>query len=100
MYHVPTVTLIAVADYPSYQSSDEELTKTITPVVVEVERHYALEFFMPCDPRRALHRYFMLVLMCFLSFGSYYVYDNPAALQNTIINVSKWVVSSMFCWLL
>ena len=31
----------------------------------------------------------MLVLMCFLSFGSYYVYDNLAALQKTIMNVSS-----------
>ncbi|XP_077988681.1 lysosomal dipeptide transporter MFSD1-like [Glandiceps talaboti] len=34
-----------------------------------------------CDPRRSLHRYLVLILMCFLSFGSYFVYDNPAALQ-------------------
>ena len=44
--------------------------------------------FLPCDPRKWMHRYFMLVLMCMLSFGSYYVYDNPTALQRTIINVS------------
>jgi len=24
-----------------------------------------------CDPRRALHRYFVLIFICFLSFGSY-----------------------------
>ncbi|KAM7451827.1 Major facilitator superfamily domain-containing protein 1 [Porites harrisoni] len=37
-----------------------------------------------CDPRRNLHRYFVLGLICFLSFGSYYCYDNPAALENHI----------------
>ncbi|XP_025080168.1 major facilitator superfamily domain-containing protein 1-like isoform X2 [Pomacea canaliculata] len=40
----------------------------------------------PCDPRGCLHRYFpVLVIMCFLSFGSYFCYDNPAALQDTMI---------------
>ena len=24
-----------------------------------------------CDPRRALHRYFVLIFICFLSFGNY-----------------------------
>lgn len=35
-----------------------------------------------CDPRTSLHRYFALFFMCFLSFGSYFCYDNPAALQD------------------
>ena len=43
---------------------------------------------LPCDPRQWMHRYFMLFFMCMLSFGSYYVYDNPTALQRTIMNVS------------
>lgn len=46
--------------------------------------------FLPCDPRRWLHRYFMLFFMCMLSFGSYYVYDNPTALQRTIMKVSSF----------
>lgn len=37
-----------------------------------------------CDPKRNLHRYFVLGLICFLSFGSYYCFDNPAALENNI----------------
>ncbi|XP_065887478.1 major facilitator superfamily domain-containing protein 1-like [Dysidea avara] len=40
-----------------------------------------------CDPSRWLHRYTMLFLMCTLSFGSYFVYDNPAALQRQITQV-------------
>ncbi|PIK52246.1 hypothetical protein BSL78_10870 [Apostichopus japonicus] len=34
-----------------------------------------------CDPHRALHRYIALCFICLLSFGSYFCYDNPAALQ-------------------
>ncbi|KAK7483182.1 hypothetical protein BaRGS_00025586 [Batillaria attramentaria] len=40
----------------------------------------------PCDPKGCIHRYFpVLVIMCFLSFGSYFCYDNPAALQDNML---------------
>ena len=29
-----------------------------------------------CDPRKWIFRYFGLVFMCFLGFGSYFCYDN------------------------
>lgn len=32
-------------------------------------RKYRLDNFLPCDPRRWLHRFLMLAFMCFLSFG-------------------------------
>ncbi|KAJ1088043.1 hypothetical protein NDU88_001202 [Pleurodeles waltl] len=34
-----------------------------------------------CDPSTLGHRLIVLGLMCFLGFGSYFCYDNPAALQ-------------------
>lgn len=68
---------------------------------------------LACDPRRSLHRYLVLILMCLLSFGklilygylcccytyyhhvtplvyslslgSYFCYDNPAALQDDML---------------
>ncbi|KAJ8313236.1 hypothetical protein KUTeg_009213 [Tegillarca granosa] len=40
---------------------------------------------MACNPHKALHRYLVLIIMCFLSFGSYFCYDNPAALQDNMI---------------
>uniref|UniRef100_A0A8C7UIS8 Lysosomal dipeptide transporter MFSD1 n=1 Tax=Oncorhynchus mykiss TaxID=8022 RepID=A0A8C7UIS8_ONCMY len=40
-----------------------------------------------CDPRRLPHRIFVLLFMCFLGFGSYFCYDNPAALQTQVIQV-------------
>ena len=55
---------------------------------VAVVEEAGCDSFLPCDPRQWLHRYFMLFFMCMLSFGSYYVYDNPTALQRTIMNVS------------
>lgn len=78
-----------LADTSSFKGSQDELTTTIMPVIVEEEEERFLATFLPCDPRRWMHRFLMLILMCFLSFGSYYVYDNPAALQKTIMNVSK-----------
>ena len=35
-------------------------------------------------------RYYMLFLACFLCFGNYFIYDNPAALQpqlESVINI-------------
>nr|DBA26128.1 TPA: hypothetical protein GDO54_010425 [Pyxicephalus adspersus] len=37
-----------------------------------------------CDPSRFAHRIVVLILMCFLGFGSYFCYDNPAALQTQV----------------
>ncbi|CAL1527854.1 unnamed protein product [Lymnaea stagnalis] len=59
----------------------------------------------PCNPKSCLHRYFpVLILICFLSFGSYFCYDNPAALQDTMIrdldiNESKFMAFySFYSW--
>uniref|UniRef100_A0AAY5EWC6 Lysosomal dipeptide transporter MFSD1 n=1 Tax=Electrophorus electricus TaxID=8005 RepID=A0AAY5EWC6_ELEEL len=37
------------------------------------------------DPEHLCHRIIVLVFMCFLGFGSYFCYDNPAALQKQVI---------------
>lgn len=72
-----------------------------------------------CNPNYALHRYFVLIFMCFLGFGkantrfpgtcmshrllsgSYYCYDNPGSLQTQIetdmgISVSKF--AQLYAW--
>ena len=33
------------------------------------KRRYRIDNFLPCDPRRYMHRFLMLILMCLLSFG-------------------------------
>ncbi|KAL5004333.1 hypothetical protein ScPMuIL_017789 [Solemya velum] len=56
---------------------------------------------LACNPRRGLHRYLVLIIMCFLSFGSYFCYDNPAALQDTMIsdlNISESQFMSFYSW--
>ncbi|XP_043288687.1 major facilitator superfamily domain-containing protein 1-like [Venturia canescens] len=35
-----------------------------------------------CSPKKRPYRWLGLALMCFLGFGSYFCYDNPAALQD------------------
>ncbi|XP_019944196.2 lysosomal dipeptide transporter MFSD1 isoform X1 [Paralichthys olivaceus] len=42
-----------------------------------------------CDPAHLLHRVVVLVFMCFLGFGSYFCYDNPAALQTQVLQDLK-----------
>lgn len=66
-------------------------------------RCFRLKNFL-CDPRRWMHRFLLLGLMCFLSFGNYYVFDNPASLQKTILNVMNVDVTqysllySLYSW--
>ncbi|TKC35265.1 hypothetical protein EI555_002058, partial [Monodon monoceros] len=50
-----------------------------------------------CDPSRLAHRLLVLLLMCFLGFGSYFCYDNPAALQTQVkrdmqVNTTKFML--------
>nr|CAH8863502.1 unnamed protein product [Trichobilharzia regenti] len=39
-----------------------------------------------CNPRRRFHRYVALFFICFLTFGSYFCYDNPSALQDVMLS--------------
>ncbi|KAM9696054.1 lysosomal dipeptide transporter MFSD1 isoform 3-T3 [Dama dama] len=54
-----------------------------------------------CDPSRLAHRLVVLLLMCFLGFGSYFCYDNPAALQIQVkrdmqVNTTKFML--LYAW--
>uniref|UniRef100_A0A671U277 Lysosomal dipeptide transporter MFSD1 n=1 Tax=Sparus aurata TaxID=8175 RepID=A0A671U277_SPAAU len=49
-----------------------------------------------CDPSHLLHRVVVLLFMCFLGFGSYFCYDNPAALQTEFIQSCFIFVLSFF----
>ncbi|XP_062521615.1 major facilitator superfamily domain-containing protein 1-like [Corticium candelabrum] len=57
-----------------------------------------------CDPRRWPHRFIVLIFTCFLNFGSYFCYDNPAALQTEIqqdmgVSYSKYLLLySLYSW--
>ncbi|KAI3389307.1 hypothetical protein SNEBB_002889 [Seison nebaliae] len=54
-----------------------------------------------CHPSRSFYRYFALFFMCFLSFGSYYCYDNPAALQDIMkkaLAIDTVAFSQFYAW--
>jgi MFS family permease len=56
---------------------------------------------LACDPTRKLHRFLILPLICLLSFGSYFCYDNPAALQDIMIKdlqISTSQYSAFYAW--
>uniref|UniRef100_A0A3B3Y1W3 Uncharacterized protein n=1 Tax=Poecilia mexicana TaxID=48701 RepID=A0A3B3Y1W3_9TELE len=52
-----------------------------------------------CDPSHVLHRVVVLIFMCFLGFGSYFCYDNPAALQTQVIQRFYFCSYLKYCWL-
>lgn len=47
-----------------------------------------------CDPHKRFYRYFALIFMCFLGFGSYFCYDNPAALEDNFKRDLKMTTAS------
>ena len=54
-----------------------------------------------CDPRRFHHRLVILVFICFLSFGTYFCMDNPAAMQGIILDdmkIDKAVFMRLYAW--
>ncbi|KAK2188278.1 hypothetical protein NP493_137g03023 [Ridgeia piscesae] len=56
---------------------------------------------LACDPRRPLHKYLVLIIMCFLSFGSYFCYDNPAALEVQMerdLEITTGSFMSLYAW--
>ncbi|KAJ8917453.1 hypothetical protein NQ315_005500 [Exocentrus adspersus] len=65
---------------PNIQERDS--TNLLSESEDEDETKGCFNFF--CHPRRGGHRFIALIFMCFLGFGSYFCYDNPAALQNYI----------------
>ena len=79
---------MCVVCHPRHCSNMEQLQNAYCAFLPHCR--FSCETFLPCDPRRWMHRFLLLFLMCMLSFGSYYVYDNPAALERTILNVSLW----------
>ncbi|KJE89648.1 hypothetical protein CAOG_01085 [Capsaspora owczarzaki ATCC 30864] len=57
-----------------------------------------------CDPRKWWFRWMMLVFISFLGFGSYFVYDIPAALESDIehamnVNVAQYsLLYALYSW--
>jgi hypothetical protein len=54
-----------------------------------------------CNPRKVFFRYFALIFMCLLSFGSYFCYDNPAALQDHFkkdLKISTSTFTAFYSW--
>lgn len=73
--------------YPYIDTTGTTSESSVAAVLTKEK--FKCENFLPCDPRRKPHRYILFfLLMCMLVFGRYYCYDNPNALQSTIINVS------------
>ncbi|KAM6961480.1 lysosomal dipeptide transporter MFSD1 [Aplochiton taeniatus] len=53
------------------------------------------------DPSHLLHRIIVLIFMCFLGFGSYFCYDNPASLQTEVILDMRLTTASfmqLYAW--
>uniref|UniRef100_A0A8C2G1B9 Lysosomal dipeptide transporter MFSD1 n=1 Tax=Cyprinus carpio TaxID=7962 RepID=A0A8C2G1B9_CYPCA len=82
-----------MADRHEYESlleddeDDEDVSRHLSPL---------------CDPTHLLHRILVLLFMCFLGFGSYFCYDNPAALQTQVIQDMSLNTASfmqLYSWL-
>ncbi len=53
------------------------------------------------DPTKPFFRYFALIFMCMLGFGSYFCYDNPAALQDHFkkdLKITTATFTAFYSW--
>ena len=65
----------------------------------EEGRAGALSFM--CNPRKFFFRYFALIFMCLLSFGSYFCYDTPGALQDHFkkdLKINTATFTAFYSW--
>jgi dipeptide/tripeptide permease len=72
---------------PIIQYSDETRTESLASRI--------------CNPRKFFFRYFALIFMCLLSFGSYFCYDNPAALQDNFkkdLKITTATFTAFYSW--
>lgn len=75
-----------------------------TVEVVDPSEFGCLGSSTPCNPQKKCHRFLVLALICSLSFGSYYCYDNPASLAEqfrTDLNLegdSFMLLYSLYSW--
>ena len=63
------------------------------------EKRGVLNFM--CNPRKFFYRYFALIFMCLLSFGSYFCYDAPAALQDHFkkdLDINTATFTAFYSW--
>ncbi|CAH0557139.1 unnamed protein product [Brassicogethes aeneus] len=57
-----------------------------------------------CHPLRGAHRFIVLIFLCFLGFGSYFCYDNPAALKTNMMkdlnlnDIQYGLLYSLYSW--
>lgn len=70
---------------PIIRASEEQIEDEEREVeeVEEQVTGFCLSSFL-CNPRKTGHRFFALLFLCLMSFGSYFCYDNPAALETQI----------------
>jgi MFS family permease len=70
-------------------------------LTISTEQPKGIGAWPPFNPHHRLHRYVALFLICFLSFGSYFCYDNPAALASVIqkdMEVSNRQYMLLYSW--
>ncbi|XP_015784976.1 major facilitator superfamily domain-containing protein 1 isoform X1 [Tetranychus urticae] len=69
-----------------------------------LERNYVSFWEKLSNPKYAPHRYIVLVVLCLINLGNYYIYDNPAALETEItrdlvISTSQYTtLYSLYSW--
>ncbi|CAF4967508.1 unnamed protein product, partial [Rotaria socialis] len=69
--------------------------------IILVPRQETTSYHGLLDPRRPYLKWIAVFFMCFLSFGSYYCYDNPAGLEDVMkddLKISSSTFTSFYSW--
>ena len=70
-------------------------------LTISTEELTGIGSFVLFNPHTRFHRYFALFFICFLSFGSYFCYDSPAALADQIerdMDVTAGQYTLLYSW--
>jgi dipeptide/tripeptide permease len=82
-------------------AADDETQSLLDDSTSETNNKHILSFF---DPRRKFYRYFSLIFICLLLFGTYFCYVLPGALEHQFehdlkISTSQFTVfNSLYSW--
>ena len=84
--------------------NDNQLIDDVQPIIQDFDEtnvKFSKCNSIICNPKKNYFRYFALIFMCMLGFGSYFCGDIPAALQDNFkkdLKISTTTFTAFYAW--